>query len=69
MRPKWIQHSGSTPLVFCCDCAELDEGLKVDAMADLRQAALFTPWALLQVLSVALPTGAECGTANKKNRY
>ena len=27
----------------------LEEGLKTDAMADLRQAALFMPWALLQV--------------------
>eukprot|EP00967_Tisochrysis_lutea_P038687 scaffold46311_cov18-Tisochrysis_lutea.AAC.2 len=27
----------------------LDEGLRRDAMADLRQAALYTPWALLQV--------------------
>ncbi|KAF5841815.1 hypothetical protein DUNSADRAFT_11131 [Dunaliella salina] len=45
-RPKCWQRIASQ--IQTSNFTGLDEGLKKDAMADLRQAALFTPWALLQ---------------------
>eukprot|EP00200_Dunaliella_tertiolecta_P005634 CAMPEP_0202355586 /NCGR_PEP_ID=MMETSP1126-20121109/10417_1 /ASSEMBLY_ACC=CAM_ASM_000457 /TAXON_ID=3047 /ORGANISM="Dunaliella tertiolecta, Strain CCMP1320" /LENGTH=175 /DNA_ID=CAMNT_0048948223 /DNA_START=364 /DNA_END=894 /DNA_ORIENTATION=+ len=45
-RPRCWQRIASQ--IQASNFTGLDEGLRRDAMADLRQAALYTPWALLQ---------------------